>query len=125
MEMGGEFDMNEKLFSWIITVAFLVCLYFLLSVYRQNRELEKYRDNSIEQIKIEKEKVIKSNYDYIDSLKSEINSYQISINKANTTIDSLSKVKSKVKYIYIEKIKEIQGLNANSLTNYWKNELSN
>jgi preprotein translocase subunit YajC len=117
--------MNEKLFSWIITVAFLVCLYFLLSVYRQNRELEKYRDNSIEQIKIEKEKVIKSNYDYIDSLKSEINSYQISINKANTTIDSLSKVKSKVKYIYIEKIKEIQGLNANSLTNYWKNELSN
>ena len=123
--MGGEFDMNEKLFSWIITVAFLVCLYFLLSVYRQNRELEKYRDNSIEQIKIEKEKVIKSNYDYIDSLKSEINSYQISINKANTTIDSLSKVKSKVKYIYIEKIKEIQGLNANSLTNYWKNELSN
>ena len=123
--MGDEFNISQKLFSWIITVAFLVCLYFLLSVYRQNRELDKYRDNSIEQIKIEKEKVIKANYDYIDSLKSEINSYQISINKANTTIDSLSKVKSKVKYIYIEKIKEIQGLNANSLTNYWKNELSN
>jgi len=123
--MGGKFDINEKLFSWIISMAFLVCLYFLLSVYRQNRELEKYRDNSIEQIKIEKEKVIKANYDYIDSLKSEINSYQISINKANTTIDSLSKVKSKVKYIYIEKIKEIQGFNANSLTNYWKDELSN
>jgi hypothetical protein len=123
--MGDEFNISQKLFSWIITVAFLVCLYFLLSVYRQNRELEKYRDNSIEQIKIEKEKVIKANYDYIDSLKSEINSYQISINKANTRIDSLSKVKSKVKYIYIEKIKEIQGLNANSLTNYWKNELSN
>ena len=123
--MGGGFDMNEKLFSWIITVAFLVCLYFLLSVYRQNRELEKYRDNSIEQIKIEKEKVIKANYDYIDSLKSEINSYEISINKANTTLDSLSKVKSKVKYVYIEKIKEIKGFNANSLTNYWKDELSN
>lgn len=123
--MGGKFDINEKLFSWIISMAFLVCLYFLLSVYRQNRELEKYRDNSIEQIKIEKEKVIKANYDYIDSLKSEINSYEIAIDKANTTIDSLSKVKSKVKYIYIEKIKEIQGFNANSLTNYWKDELSN
>jgi uncharacterized membrane protein len=123
--MGGKFDINQKLFSWIITVAFLVCLYFLLSLYKKNRELEKYRDTSIEQIKIEKEKVIKANYDYIDSLKSEIKSYEISIDKANTTIDSLSKVKSKVKYIYIEKIKEIQGFNANSLTNYWKYELSN
>lgn len=123
--MGGKFNINEKLFSWIILVAFLFCLYFLLSLYKNNRELDKYRDTSIEQIKIEKDKVIKANYDYIDSLKSQINSYEISINKANITIDSLTKLKSKVKYIYIQKIKEIQGFNANSLNNYWKDELSN
>jgi uncharacterized membrane protein len=123
--MGGKFDINEKLFSWIISVAFLVCLYFLLSVYKQNRELEKYRDNSIEELKKQKEEMIKSNYHYIDSLKSSIRQYEIDIDKANTTLDSLSKVKAKVKYVYIEKIKDIKGFNANSLTNYWKDELSN
>lgn len=123
--MGGKFDINEKLFSWIISVAFLVCLYFLLSVYKQNRELEKYRDNSIEELKKQKEEMIKANYHYIDSLKSSIRQYEIAIDKANTTLDSLYKVKAKVKYVYIEKIKEIKGFNANSLTNYWKDELSN
>ena len=123
--MGGKFDINEKLFSWIISVAFLVCLYFLLSVYKQNRELEKYRDNSIEELKKQKEEMIKANYNYIDSLKSSIRQYEIAIDKANTTLDSLYKVKAKVKYVYIEKIKEIKGFNANSLTNYWKDELSN
>ena len=123
--MGAKFDINEKLFSWIISVALLVCLYFLLSVYKQNREVEKYRDNSIEELKKQKEEMIKANYHYIDSLKSSIRQYEIAIDKANTTLDSLSKVKAKVKYVYIEKIKEIKGFNANSLTNYWKDELSN
>jgi preprotein translocase subunit YajC len=123
--MGANFNFNGKIFSFIISVAFLVCLYFLLSVYRQNRELEKYRDNSIEELKKQKEEMIKSNYHYIDSLKSSIRQYEIAIDKANTTLDSLSKVKAKVKYVYIEKIKEIKGFNANSLTNYWKDELSN
>ena len=123
--MGAKFDINEKLFSWIISVALLVCLYFLLSVYKQNRELEKYRDNSIEELKKQKEEMIKANYHYIDSLKSSIRQYEIAIDKANTTLDSLYKVKAKVKYVYIEKIKEIKGFNANSLTNYWKDELSN
>lgn len=123
--MGANFNFNGKIFSFIISVAFLVCLYFLLSVYRQNRELEKYRDNSIEELKKQKEEMIKSNYHYIDSLKSSIRQYEIDIDKANTTLDSLSKVKAKVKYVYIEKIKEIKGFNANSLTNYWKDELSN
>ena len=123
--MGGKFDINEKLFSWIVSVALLVCLYFLLSVYRQNRELQKYRDNSIQELKKQKEEMIKANYHYIDSLKINIRQYEIAINKANTTLDSLSKEKSKVKYIYIEKIKDIKRLNANSLTNYWKDELSN
>ena len=123
--MGEHFNFNGKIFSFIISVAFLVCLYFLLSVYKQNRELEKYRDNSIEKLKQEKEQMIKANYHYIDSLKENIRQYEIAIDKANITLDSLSKVKAKVKYVYIEKIKEIKGFNANSLTNYWKDELSN
>jgi hypothetical protein len=88
-------------------------------------ELEKYRDNSIEQIKREKEKLIKANFDYIDSLKGNIKQYEIIIEKSNTTIDSLLQEKAKVKIIYIEKIKGIEGLNANALTNYWKDELYN
>lgn len=122
--MGERFGINEKLFSWIVTTALIVCLYFLMSIYRQNRVLEKYRDNSIEEIKKQKEEMIKANYHYIDSLKENIKRYEVEINNANMTIDSLSKEKDKVKIIYIEKIKEIKGFNANSLTNYWKNELS-
>lgn len=122
--MGENFNFNGKIFSFIISVAFLVCLYFLLSVYKQNRELEKYRDNSIEKLKQEKEQMIKANYHYIDSLKENIRQYEIAIDKANTTIDSLDKEKSKVKFVYIERIKEIIRFNADSLTKYWENELS-
>lgn len=122
--MGENFNFNGKIFSFIISVAFLVCLYFLLSVYKENRELEKYRDNSIEKLKQEKEQMIKANYHYIDSLKENIRQYEIAINKANTTIDSLDNEKSKVKFVYIERIKEIIRFNADSLTKYWENELS-
>lgn len=123
--MGDEFNISQKLFSWLISVAFLVSLYFLISVYKQKMELEKYRDNSIEQIKREKEKLIKANFDFIDSLKGNIRQYEIIIEKSNTTIDILLQEKAKVKIIYIQKIKGIEGLNANALANYWKDELYN
>lgn len=51
--------------------------------------------------------------------------YELEIKKANSTIDSLKNRKVSIRYIYIEKIKEIKELDANSLNDYWKNELSN
>ena len=120
-----QYNFNNKYFNWAISVGFLICLYFLISVYKKKMELEKYRDNSIEQIKREKEELIKENLSFIDSLKSNIKQYEIIIEKSNTTIDSLLQEKAKVKIIYIQKIKGIEGLNANALANYWKDELYN
>ena len=122
--MGG-LEIKDKLLAWIMTIAFLICLYFLFSVYNQKRDLEKFRDNSIEKLKNEKKEIIKANYEYIDSLKGNIIQYQLDIQKANLTIDTLISRKADIKYIYIEKVKEIKELSANSLNNYWKNELSN
>ena len=122
--MGG-IQIKDKLLAWLSTVAFLVCLYFLISVYIQKRDLEELRDNNMEQLKNEKKELIKENYEFIDSLKGNIMQYELEIQKSNSTIDSLKNRKVNIKYIYIEKIKEIKELDANTLNNYWKNELSN
>lgn len=122
--MGG-IQIKDKLLAWLSTMAFLVCLYFLISVYIQKRDLEELRDNNMEQLKNEKKELIKENYEFIDSLKGNIMQYELEIQKSNSTIDSLKNRKVNIKYIYIEKIKEIKELDANTLNNYWKNELSN
>jgi hypothetical protein len=122
--MGG-IQIKDKLLAWLSTMAFLVCLYFLISVYIQKRDLEQFRDNSMEKLKNEKKELIKRNYEFIDSLKGNILQYELEIKKANSTIDSLKNRKVNIRYIYIEKIKEIKELDANSLNNYWTNELSN
>jgi len=122
--MGG-IQIKDKILAWLSTMAFLVCLYFLISVYIQKRDLEKFRDNSMEELKNEKKELIKKNYEFIDSLKGNILQYELEIKKANSTIDSLKNRKVNIRYIYIEKIKEIKELDANSLNDYWKNELSN
>lgn len=79
----------------------------------------------MEELKNEKKELIKKNYEFIDSLKGNILQYELEIKKANSTIDSLKNRKVNIRYIYIEKIKEIKELDANSLNDYWKNELSN
>ena len=122
--MGG-IQIKDKLLAWLSTMAFLVCLYFLISVYIQKRDLEKLRDNSIDRLKNEKKELIKRNYEFIDSLKGNILQYELEIKKANSTIDSLKNRKVNIRYIYIEKIKEIKELDATSLNDYWTNELSN
>jgi len=122
--MGG-IQIKDKLLAWLSTMAFLVCLYFLMSVYIQKRDLEKLRDNSIDRLKNEKKELIKANYEIIDSLKGNILQYELEIKKANSTVDSLKNRKVDIKYIYIEKIKEIKELDATSLNDYWTNELSN
>jgi hypothetical protein len=122
--MGG-IQIKDKLLAWLSTIAFLVCLYFLMSVYIQKRDLEKLRDNSIDRLKNEKKELIKANYEIIDSLKGNILQYELEIKKANSTVDSLKNRKIDIKYIYIEKIKEIKELDATSLNDYWTNELSN
>jgi hypothetical protein len=45
------------------------------------------------------------------------------VKKAEFSIDSLEKVKSKVEYVYINKVQQINNFNSKQLENYWKDEI--
>lgn len=114
--------MGSKIFNVVLGISLLVCLYFIISLFKQNKDLEKLRDNSIEELKKEKEQMIDANYKYIDSLKNQIKKYDVIIKNANLTIDSLENRKDEIKIVYIERIKEIRQFNSTELNNYWSNE---
>lgn len=120
--MGANFNFNEKFFSWVMSIAFIVCLYFLISTYSDKIKMQKSQTEIIEKMKKEKELTIKANYIYIDSLKRELIKSDIIINRANSTIDSLQHEKNKIKIVYVEKIKEIKGYDSGKIIEYWKNE---
>ena len=42
----------------------------------------------------------------------------------NDKIDSLDKVKSKIKIKYIDRYKEIKGMDVEEIKNYWNEELN-
>lgn len=110
-----------------IAILGLLCLafsvYFNASLYFENRRLEKFKQNSIEERKRISDSIVKSNLIIVDSLitSNQFKTDSIADNKA--IIDSLKEVKSKVKTVYKVKYKEIEGFDANKLEEYWQNEL--
>lgn len=115
-----QYNFNNKYFNWAITVAFFICLYFLLVQYNKVRKLEKFKSETIDKIKSEKEQFIKNNYSLIDSLKNELHQSDIIIENSNKKIDSLNNVKEKIKVVYKDRIKEIDNYDSNELSKYWE-----
>lgn len=116
---------NISLLSWTLIVGLILCIFFLVQQNSKIRELSKFKETEIEKLKQEKETEILRQKIKIDSLEKDSNLKALNIFSANKTIDSLQKVKSKVKYIYKEKVKEIEGFSTQELENYWKDEFKN
>jgi hypothetical protein len=106
-------------------ILFVVLGFFFVQQYFKVRELEKYRSDSIEEIKEIKRKAIKDNNQDIDSLNQIIIAKDVIIEQAKAREDSLLSMDARVIYIFREKRDEIKDFNAQEQENYWKNEFSN
>jgi hypothetical protein len=118
----ANININTKFLAWFAIIFLLVSLYFNASLFSKNKELQQYKDTSLEKLKAEKDSIIQVNLLQIDSLLKASSIKDLTITSANKRIDSLENVKGKVRVIYKEKIKEIEGFSGKQLENYWKDE---
>jgi len=115
---------NYKLFAWILVVLMVVLGFFYVQQLFKVRELEKYKQDNIEQIKEIKRKAIEDNKFDIDSLKLIIVSKNEIIDKSKAREDSLIKADARVVYIFKERREEIKEFHAEELENYWRDEFN-
>lgn len=114
---------NNKLYNILLTVILAVCLFLWNRTNTQKNEfkgmtnlyMEKYKQNSLDII-AKREKQIKF-------LQFQIIQKQKLIDKSQNRLDSLSKLKTKVNVIYVNKVKEVNDFNSNQLENYFNEEL--
>lgn len=115
---------NNKLYNILVTVILAVCLFLWNRTNNEKNELkgltnlymEKYKQNSLDII-AKREKQIKF-------LELQIVQKHRLIDKSQTRLDSLTKLKTKVNVIYVNKVKEINDFNSNKLENYFNEELN-
>lgn len=120
--MDNGRKINYRLFTWILVILFCILGFFYIQQYFKVRELEKYKQNNIENIKEIKRQLIESNKSDIDSLKQLIVNKDEIINKAKLREDSLLNADARVVYVFNERKKEIKEFDAEKLENYWKDE---
>ena len=115
---------NNKLYNILLTVILAVCLFLWNRTNSEKNELksltnlymQKYKQNSLDII-AKREKQIKF-------LELKIVQKQKLIDKSQTRLDSLNKLKTKVNVIYVNKVKEINDFNSIKLENYFNEELN-
>ena len=115
---------NNKLYNILLTVILAVCLFLWNRTNSEKNELkgltnlymQKYKQNSLDII-AKREKQIKF-------LELKIVQKQKLIDKSQTRLDSLNKLKTKVNVVYVNKVKEINDFNSNQIENYFNEELN-
>lgn len=116
---------NQRLLG-ILSLIFLgVSIAYNVSQYFQNRNLKKENQTELDRIKAEKQDIIITNEQIVDSLLNNMAFKDIIIAHSGYIIDSLTNARGAGKVILQSRIKEIKTFNALELTNYWKDELDN
>lgn len=115
---------NIKFLAWFAVIFLLLSLYFNISQHIKNKELQEYKDTTLEELKAEKDSIINAKELHIESLVKDNELKDVIILDAKERYDSLEISKSKVRVIYRVKYKEIEVFNANEVENYWNDEFN-
>jgi hypothetical protein len=115
---------NTKILGFVAIALLVLSIFFNFQQHRKVKELEKFQTNEFEILKAEKDSIIRLNEFKIDSLLLDNSIKEEAIKNVKFSFDSLENIKSKVKIIYKDIVKEVENFDGEKLENYWKNELS-
>jgi cellulose biosynthesis protein BcsQ len=121
----SKFDiMNKKIgvniLLWVVIIFVLLSFNQWNRNYQLQREISKIRKEHKKEI----EEQIKERQKIIDRLEKENKIHKKEIEIMNHKIDSLDKIKGKIKIKYIERIEYIKSMDAEKIKNYWDEEFN-
>lgn len=111
---------SVSILLWIVIIFIL----FSLNQWARTVQLKYEIKNIRKEHKNDIQEKIKSRELLIEKLRKDNDFKRQQIESMNDKIDSLNKVKSKIKIKYIDKYKEIKGMDAEQIKNYWTNEFN-
>jgi len=119
----------RELSSRKISVAVLiwvVLVFLMLAVNQWNRNVQLKREVSKirKEMKTDYEERIKKRELIIQGLQKDNQLKQVQIDRMNDRIDSLDKVKSKIKIKYVNRIQEIKFMDSEQIKKYWDGQFN-
>ncbi len=115
---------NKKISLNLLMWLLVVFVFFSLNQLARNYQLKKELSKVKKDMKKEIEDRIKKRDEQIYQLRKDNNFKRIQIEKMNQKIDSLEKVKNKIKIKYINIKKDINDMDAQRIKNYWNEEFN-
>ena len=120
-----EFDISNKkiglnILLWVLVIFVLLSLNQWSRNYQLKREISKIR----KEMKKDLEEQIKARELVIQKLRKDNDFKRSEIEKMNQKIDSLEKVKNKIKIKYVDIVKDINDMDAEQIKNYWDEEFN-
>ncbi len=109
--------------SLIKNLFLLVFIIQIIKLYQEKNELSSTNAKALKKQRKLSEVLVEKKIKQIDSLKMTIKHNEYLIDSAFSAINDLQSQKNKVEKVYIERIKEINTLDANELKNYFNEEL--
>jgi hypothetical protein len=109
--------------SLVKNIFLLVFIVQIIKLYIEKNELSSINAKALKKQRKLSEILVEKKTKQIDSLKTTIIHNEYLIDSAFSAINDLQSQKNKVKKVYIERIKEINTLDANELKNYFNEEL--
>lgn len=116
--------MKRSMFAIIcLSLIVIVLMYAFIDLRSRYIDMKSLYKDNIEDMKQKKESEIDSLKNENTKLLNDVVFRDAKFKKMGTVIDSLEQVKQKRTIIYIDKIKEIEGMNADETEKYWHDEI--
>lgn len=115
---------SKKISLSILLWVIIIFILFSLNQWARTVQLKSEIKNIRKEFKNDIQEKIKSRELLIEKLRKDNDFKRKQIEAMNDKIDSLDKVKSKIKIKYIDRYKEIKGMDVEEIKNYWNEELN-
>lgn len=119
-EESANKRLNLSVFIWVVLIFSL----FLLNQCNSSNNLKKEISKLRKELKIDYEEKIAKRDSIIKSLEKDNEFKKNQISKMISKIDSLDKVKGKIRIKYIDRIREIRVMDSEQVKNYWDEQFN-
>jgi len=124
MDSLNPFSTDRIKISALKWTALILLMFAVVQCTKKNK-LSADVSNIRKELKKDYEEKIKKRESIIYDLRKENQSKKMEIDRMNVKIDSLDKVKQKIKLEYVDRIKEIKTMDSEKIQNYWGGEFNN
>ena len=119
-EESANKKLNLSVFIWVVLIFSL----FLLNQCNSSNNLKKEISKLRKELKIDYEEKIAKRDSIIKSLEKDNEFKKNQISKMISKIDSLDRVKGKIRIKYIDRIREIRVMDSEQVKNYWDEQFN-